>query len=75
MNKIEPPWTPQYVDALNRFQRAGFVHPFTCVNDHEGADRKLVATKDGWICPHCDYRQTWAHEFMLEKPINPLATK
>jgi hypothetical protein len=22
-------------------------------------DRELVATKDGWICPTCDYKQEW----------------
>jgi hypothetical protein len=22
-------------------------------------DRELVATKDGWICPTCDYKQDW----------------
>lgn len=22
-------------------------------------DRELVATKDGWICPTCDYKQNW----------------
>lgn len=22
-------------------------------------DRELVATKDGWLCPTCGYRQNW----------------
>ena len=59
------PWTAEQVDALNRWQRAGIVHEFTCPRDHEG-DRTLVATRDGWICCHCDYRQDWAHAFMAE---------
>lgn len=65
MSKIKAPFTTAQVDALNNFQRRlGFVHPFTCGHDHPG-DRDLVATKDGWICCHCDYRQDWAHEAML----------
>ena len=27
---ISPPWTPEQVEALNRWQTAGYVHPFTC---------------------------------------------
>jgi len=26
----------------------------------------LIATKEGWICPVCDYKQNWAHNFMTE---------
>lgn len=64
---IYPPWTPAQVDALNRWQRAGHVHPFTCGMVHSG-DRDLVATHAGWICPNCDYTQNWAHGMMLEVP-------
>jgi hypothetical protein len=28
----------------------------------------LLATKAGWLCPHCDYRQDWAHPFMVASP-------
>lgn len=27
----------------------------------------LIATEDGWICPACDYKQNWAHDFMADK--------
>lgn len=70
-NKIEPPWTAEQVEALNRFQKAGFMHPFTCPDSHDG-DRDLTATPDGWICLKCGYTQKWAHAFMLEEPIDPL---
>jgi hypothetical protein len=67
------PWSDEEVKALNRFQGYGFVHPFTCGNDHGTQDdRVLVATKDGWICPGCDYKQTWAYEIMFEPLVNPL---
>lgn len=70
---VTAPWTADQVDALNRFQHCKYVHEFTCPADHEGGgDRTLVATRAGWICPHCDYRQGWAHEVMLEEPVNPL---
>ena len=27
----------------------------------------LVATENGFICPVCDYKQNWAHNFMKQK--------
>lgn len=49
------------------------MHPFTCPNRGDGAHRDvfgdlgaLVPTVRGWICPFCDYAQTWAHTFMKE---------
>lgn len=57
------PWTDEQVEALNRYQREGKFHPFTCGNDSR--HQNLVATKDGWICPNCDYTQNWAHGFMM----------
>ena len=72
MSIIRAPWTPEQVDALNRFQRCAIVHPFTCPNQHDGGgDRDLVATRAGWICCHCDYRQEWAHRVMLQEPPDP----
>lgn len=69
---MKAPWTAEQVDALNRFQTAGFMHPFTCPGHEGGGERTLVATRNGWICCHCDYTQDWAHEFMTEMPVNPL---
>lgn len=69
--QIFPPWTPEQVDALNRFQRYDFVHPWTCPEDHGGADRRLFATSGGWRCPHCDYRQGYALEVMLREWTDP----
>ena len=61
---IYAPWTDEQIIALNAWQNSIWVHPFTCINSHtEG--RNLIATKDGWICPHCDYTQNWAHDFMM----------
>jgi hypothetical protein len=74
---IAAPWTDDQVDNLNRHQRAGLVHPFTCGRrehhrDHPGV---LVAERDGWHCPApgCGYRQTWAHPFMTAPPTRSMA--
>jgi len=65
---MRAPWTAQQVGALNAFQARRDIHPFTCPNDHGELDRTLVAKEHGWTCPHCDYRQTWAHDVMFNPP-------
>lgn len=30
-------------------------------------ETKLIATSEGWICPVCDYKQNWAHDFSASK--------
>jgi hypothetical protein len=62
---IKAPWNAEQVDNLNRFQRCGFLHSFTCPGHEGGGDRTLFATRKGWICPHCGYTQDWAHEIMV----------
>jgi hypothetical protein len=66
--KILAPFTADQVDALNAFQRLGYIHPFTCPGHEGGGDRDLIATRSGWICCHCAYRQDWAHAAMLNRP-------
>lgn len=61
--RIDAPFTPEQVVALNNYQTDGRFHEFTC-----GVDSRhpaLVATATGWVCPTCDYTQSWAHDFML----------
>lgn len=66
------PFTKEQVDALNRWQQDGSHHPFTCGSGRRTDEKHLdgqgilVATPTGWGCPFCDYRQDWAHEFMME---------
>jgi hypothetical protein len=66
---IRAPWTSEQVAALNRFQQYGGMHPFTCGGEHPFSNPTLVAQTDGWHCParHCDYRQDWAHAFMVDR--------
>lgn len=63
--RVVAPWTRAQVVGLNRWQRAGYVHEFTCSDGHP-----LVATTEGWICdePGCLYTQDWAHDFMAAGP-------
>jgi hypothetical protein len=80
---ILAPFTRRQVEALNRWQRTPWVHPFTCANRGASGHREyaeahgwdtegiLTATRDGWLCPVCGYRQGWAHDFMLEIPHRP----
>lgn len=58
------PWTSDEVASLNGYQISGVFHDFTC----DGADcrARLVATADGWTCPRCEYRQSWAHSWMAD---------
>lgn len=68
---ITIPWTDEQVAALNGYQRAGAMHPFTCGyrDDHYAVDPGiLVATRTGWECSykHCDYMQFWAHGWMAD---------
>lgn len=79
MTRVEAPFSPEQVEALNTYQRTGTFHPFTCGNERtdaahqayarENGDRDfglLVATHSGWECPVCQYRQSWAYAFMAE---------
>ena len=72
--KVEVPFTEAQVARLNEYQKNGMFHPFTCGNHDCRAkhpESVLVAKPDGWHCPHCDYRQNWAHGFMTEKQMTP----
>ncbi len=72
MAEIKAPFTPEQVAALNRWQQNENGHPFTCANGrdekHLDGEGVLVATQEGWVCPYCDYKQDWAHDFMAERP-------
>lgn len=57
---ILAPFTPEQVEGLNRFQRQELTHPFTCPEGHI-----LIARRESWVCPCCDYTQNWAHNFMV----------
>lgn len=59
----EAPFTEEEVESLNGYQESGYGHPFTCGNN---SDHILVATREGWVCPECDYTQRWAHKFMTD---------
>lgn len=72
MNILNAPWTPEQVEALNARQRDGKFHPYTCGSGnrtdsaHLDGTGILVATAGGWVCPYCDYRQSWALDIPKE---------
>ncbi len=57
--------TDEQIQEFNEYQKSGIFHPFTCGSGNRCDDKHLdgegllVATKDGVICPYCDYRQSW----------------
>lgn len=65
MAQIHAPWSEAQVAALNAYQHDDRFHPFTCGNGHG----QLVAKADGWQCDACDYRQSWAHDFMISQGV------
>jgi hypothetical protein len=71
---LRVPFSPGEVAALNRWQRIGWVHPYTCPNRDDGqhaSDAVLMATVRGWICPYCSHTQDWAAEYMVTYPEPP----
>lgn len=63
--QIQAPWDAETVKLLNEWQQSGVFHPYTCGRDRKDAqhldgDGVLVATRDGWHCPYCEYTQMWA---------------
>ena len=68
-NRIHPPWSREVVEKLNKWQKDPMIHPMTCPGDYEACDgnRKLVATRDGWVCRCGRYKQRWAWGAMVEK--------
>jgi len=65
---IKAPFTPEEVEQLNKWQQAGYVHPFTCPKEHLSDANELIATPEGWKCPDpkCGYTQHWAHNYMAD---------
>jgi len=55
MPYIKAPWPDEFVEQLNENQHNGKYPPYTC----DECEDEMVATKDGWICPSCDYKQNW----------------
>lgn len=82
-DKIYAPFTEEQAAALNRYQHAGRMHPFTCPRWHSDwmppLQHDLIAhAGEGWTCSdiRCDYTQNWAHAFMLEPELGvPVVTE
>jgi hypothetical protein len=51
-----------YEEHIKKQKESGIRYP-----EMEFNQTNLIATENGWICPVCDYKQNWAHNFMTEK--------
>ena len=60
-------WTDEMVKKLNECQENPMFHGYTCcgyngcIRSEQKNDGKLIATKDGWVCPCGNYKQDWYH--------------
>ncbi|WP_434032768.1 hypothetical protein [Cupriavidus sp. a3] len=81
MSYIRAPFTDDQVQKLNENQ-VGLGGPvlraFICRNsaDHRhgvegGAPGILIATKYGWVCPHCNFKRDWAFAIMATRLTRP----
>lgn len=57
MSMAHQPWSDEDIAFLEKWQRDGAWHPYTCGGESCRAD--LIPTREGWICPRCDYKQSW----------------
>lgn len=57
--------TGNYEDYIKNEKEKGIPFPEMAFNS-----TSLIATNNGWICPVCDYKQNWAHDFMAKKQNN-----
>lgn len=54
-----PIWSDARCYQLNAAQHDQARHPYTCGKD--STHRPLIATRFGWVCADCTYKQDWAH--------------
>lgn len=54
---MKPPFTQEIIDNFNAYQKAGYVHPYTCGN----CSTELEIKTENMYCPKCDYTQTTIH--------------
>jgi len=53
------PWSDEKVTRLNKHQKDGRFHPYTCPGNYKVCEnqRELVATTNGWVCQCGKYKQ------------------
>lgn len=66
---IHPFTCPNRGDGIT-YDESGAADVSLATHSTEGGDRGLlIATEQGWICPHCGYTQPWAYALMAEPPV------
>jgi len=56
-HRARTPWTKAQIECLRVRQTNSAYHPYTCGNN--SSHDNLIPTRNGWICPNCDYKQDW----------------
>jgi len=51
MERISPPWPKELVDKLNKQQRDGSVHPYTCGHCRDKLGTWFLKQTDGTLIP------------------------
>lgn len=72
--RIDAPFTVEQARALNAYQADSRFHPFTCGRDTRHGPLRAFENSC-WLCTVCDYRQTWAHDFMLTDANSPTVSR
>lgn len=63
---LKAPFTEKRIEIFNKKQEDKKIHPYTCCGFEgcikEKNEGKLIATKEGLICPCGKYTQDWIHD-------------
>ena len=56
------PWSDEKVAQLNKNQKDGRFHAYTCPGNYKvcANQRELIATANGWVCQCGKYKQKWS---------------
>ena len=85
---LHAPWTDRQVQLINDYQRWGQWAPENCRKSYEDGHKRvhqqyakehdlkmpgvMLATREGFVCPVCDERRTYADRHMLLGDFNPI---
>lgn len=64
-NIVNAPFSDEHIRKLEEHQNNVMYHPYTCDGEEDcngNEERKLIPTKDGWICKCGKYTQDWSHK-------------
>ena len=75
LQSFTAPFSRTQIDQLAAWQKENHGKPYNCPRQGGPGHPTvvgLVPGTAGWHCPHCDFTDTTAYNFMLGEPMNPL---